>query len=239
MSSPRTRGPIRHVACFERRCSTTFSQSLMPVVMGPRVRGDDAYRGTCAHNNSHQLQFSKSQFPNTLPHSRDAMRPSHTCSFRPKRAWGMPGARCTRSLVCKGWWSTRASSPQVHREHPAFPHAMVLTVSFALSPVIGLFCHRRFTEMHSAKLDASVEASGPHDFAVRTPAPSSEAPPTSTASRPASVTIAIRPCSGTRRRGYRSDLGRIGTEIFLRRGLDRKFSVLPVGRSNSPSGNRS
>ena len=28
-------------------------------------------------------------------------------------------------------------------KHPAFPHAMVLTVSFVLSPVIGLFCHRR------------------------------------------------------------------------------------------------
>jgi len=26
---------------------------------------------------------------------------------------------------------------------PAFPHAMVLTVSFELSPVIGLVCHRR------------------------------------------------------------------------------------------------
>jgi hypothetical protein len=32
--------------------------------------------------------------------------------------------------------------------------------------VIGLFCHRRFANT-SAKLDASVEASGPHDFAVR------------------------------------------------------------------------
>ena len=31
---------------------------------------------------------------------------------------------------------------RVHRNHPAFPHAMVLTVSFVLSPVNGLFCHR-------------------------------------------------------------------------------------------------
>jgi hypothetical protein len=43
---------------------------------------------------------------------------------------------------------------------------MVLTVSFVLSPVIGLFCHRRSASC-PAKLDASVEASGPHDFAVR------------------------------------------------------------------------
>ena len=46
------------------------------------------------------------------------------------------------------------------------------------------------------RLDASVEASGPYDFAVRQHTPSSEAPPASIASRPASVTIAIRPSVG-------------------------------------------
>jgi len=50
------------------------------------------------------------------------------------------------------------------------------------------------------RLDASVGASGPHDFAVRRQAPSSEALPASTASRPAFVTIAIRPSSGARQR---------------------------------------
>src|SRR5882757_11339473 len=35
------------------------------------------------------------------------------------------------------------TSKRVHRNHPTFPHAMVLTVSFVLSPVTGLFCHRR------------------------------------------------------------------------------------------------
>jgi hypothetical protein len=43
---------------------------------------------------------------------------------------------------------------------------MVLTVSFALSPATGLVCHRRLADT-SAKLDASVGASGPHDFTVR------------------------------------------------------------------------
>ena len=43
---------------------------------------------------------------------------------------------------------------------------MVLTVSFVLSPGTGLSCPRRFAE-DSTKLDASVGASGPHDFAVR------------------------------------------------------------------------
>jgi hypothetical protein len=43
---------------------------------------------------------------------------------------------------------------------------MVLTVSFVLSPVIGLCCHRH-GQVTTCQLDASVEASGPHDFAVR------------------------------------------------------------------------
>jgi hypothetical protein len=43
---------------------------------------------------------------------------------------------------------------------------MVLTVSFVLSPVIGLFCHRH-QRNYFRQLDTSVEASGPHDFAVR------------------------------------------------------------------------
>src|SRR3982750_975237 len=43
---------------------------------------------------------------------------------------------------------------------------MVLTVSFVLSPVIGLCCHRR-QQVTTRQLDTSVEASGPHDFAVR------------------------------------------------------------------------
>jgi len=45
---------------------------------------------------------------------------------------------------------------------------MVLTAYFALSPVTGLVCHRRqWSYLH--QLDASVGASGPHDFAVREP----------------------------------------------------------------------
>jgi hypothetical protein len=57
------------------------------------------------------------------------------------------------------------SSPQAHRTDPAFPHAMVLTVSFVISSVIGLFVTVICVSKH--RLDASVEASGPHDFAVR------------------------------------------------------------------------
>ena len=52
----------------------------------------------------------------------------------------MPGARCTRSLVCIGRKHT-----SIHHRYPGtpgIPCAMVLTVSFVLSPVTGLVCHR-------------------------------------------------------------------------------------------------
>src|SRR3954465_15653936 len=55
----------------------------------------------------------------------------------------MPGVRCTRSLACKMGREHTRSSPLVHRINPAFPHAMVLTGSSVISPVIGLVCHRR------------------------------------------------------------------------------------------------
>jgi hypothetical protein len=72
---------------------------------------------------------------------------------------------------------------------------MVLTAYFVLSPVIGLYCHRRCRNCFR-QLDAGVEASGPHDFAVRKPSAFVKAPLASTTSYPASVTIAIRPSVG-------------------------------------------
>src|SRR5205085_8627988 len=51
-------------------------------------------------------------------------------------------------------------------EQPGIPRAMVLTVSFVLFPVTGLVCHRR-QRKYFRRLDASVGASEPHDFAVR------------------------------------------------------------------------
>ena len=69
---------------------------------------------------------------------------------------------------------------------------MVLTLSFALSPVTGLCCHRRRRNCFR-QLDASVGASGPHDFAVRISAPFVSSTSASIASLPTFVTIAKRP----------------------------------------------
>ena len=62
---------------------------------------------------------------------------------------------------------------------------MVLTASFVLSPVIGLSCHRpRRDAKHHRQVDASVEASGPHDLAVHLTRVRLFAPKASTASPP-------------------------------------------------------
>ena len=53
----------------------------------------------------------------------------------------MPGAQRTRSLVCK-MENTRVSHHR-YAETSGIPRAMVLTASFALSLVTGLFCHHR------------------------------------------------------------------------------------------------
>src|ERR1700686_1697152 len=82
----------------------------------------------------------------------------------------------------------------MHRNRPAFPHAMVLTAYVALSSVTGLFCHRRLrikfclspvgpTQLR--RLDTSVGVSGPHDFAVRNNISRQHAGDRSQASRPA------------------------------------------------------
>ncbi len=77
----------------------------------------------------------------------------------------MPGARCTRSLVCE---IGSAHERSHHRFTGATRHSLRngFTAYSVLSPVTGLSCHRRCAD-NPAKLDASVGASGPHGFAVR------------------------------------------------------------------------
>jgi hypothetical protein len=76
--------------------------------------------------------------------SRRGLRPSFA-STAPEKQEGVGNAGCplhpqprVRFALVK-----MHTSKRVHRNHPTFPHAMVLTVSFALSSVTGLFCHRR------------------------------------------------------------------------------------------------
>jgi hypothetical protein len=96
---------------------------------------------------------------------------------------GMPGARCTRSRACRVV-STRVShhgrtgTPGIPARNGFNGFLRALLGDRALLPPSP---PRSFA---SQELDASVGASGPHDFAVRKIALSSVAPPASIASQP-------------------------------------------------------
>ena len=88
-----------------------------------------------------------------------------TLSLRKQRAQGKPGARCTRGLACKMCTRTRTRAYRFSGEHPAFPAQWFYGLWRAL-PGDRLSCRRHSADI-SAKLDASIGASEPHDFAVR------------------------------------------------------------------------
>ena len=75
------------------------------------------------------------------------MRPSCAFIFRPIKE-GAGNAGCPLHpqppVQCR---KHRGRSHRYTGNHPAFPHAMVLTAYVGLSPVTGLFCHRHFADI--------------------------------------------------------------------------------------------
>jgi hypothetical protein len=138
-----------------------------------------------------------------LPCSRCVIRPS-LCNFvrpfsegtaRPskQRARGMPGVRCTRGL-CKKCTVVATGSPGSRR------HSLRngFTVSFALSPVTGLCCHRRLDARKTPGSIANLTpASGRQDHTTspyaRPRRSSACAAHVHRSPHPTSVTIAKRP----------------------------------------------
>src|ERR1700688_1572552 len=116
--------------------------------------------------------------------------------------------------------------------HPASPHAMVLTASFELFPVIGLFCHRRPRKLVFANLTPASRRQDHTTSPSASKTLSSEAPPASIASNPASVTIAIRPSSGVDGRGYKviCDFGK--PEYFFGWGWTGRNSLIWLEKLN-------
>ena len=81
----------------------------------------------------------------------------------------MPGAQCTRSLVCEVVSFKMHTSIHSGRtgNHPASPHAMGLRLMSYSPRRSGFLVTVAHEKLVSHELDAGVEASGPHDFAVR------------------------------------------------------------------------
>src|SRR6266700_1325568 len=167
-------------------------------------------------------------------HSRGMLRPRFIRNPSPfeKRARGMPGAQCTRSLV-------RAIGSQVCArvftaeapETSGIPHAMVLRLTSRsprgpcfLAPVIGAM------RMHRRPLGISVGMPGPHDFAVR--------PERARLTRhcghriplPTFMTIAKRPSCGGGTGGANHIFLKNRSEIFGRGGLERRSSLKGLGK---------
>jgi hypothetical protein len=81
---------------------------------------------------------------------------------------GAGKAGCQAAPAARAQKSTRGSHHRFDRIDPAFPARMVLTVSFVLSLVIGLFCHHTSRNAKAlSRENLSIERPGPHDFAVR------------------------------------------------------------------------
>ena len=112
-----------------------------------------------------QLRTRRTMTTNTPPHSRGAFRPGFANPFRPKkRAQGMPGACCTRGLVCNRCVRDAHTSIQVQPEHSGIPCAMVLRLMprsprrrIPLASVIGELTalRARSGSQHLRRLDAS------------------------------------------------------------------------------------
>ena len=139
---------------------------------------------------------SPSHCTDAASRSRRAKAPGSLIKPYAQRAWGMPGARCTRSLVCENvFYLAHEFSQRVHRINPAFPHAMVLRLMARSPRSVGLSCLRRLANFGVVArsgsatpprdLTPTAEASGPHAFAVRRRAVRLRALPSLTENRPA------------------------------------------------------
>ena len=149
--------------------------------MGPCFRRDDGV----LHSDFADTSNAALRLANTALRSRSAERSKFHINLSPMKTEGAGKTGCTlhpRSHVQDAQDKTHASI-QVQRRQSDLPCAMVLTVSFELSPVTGLFVTVAPEKFASRELDASVGASRPHDFAIRTGAVRLARASASTASR--------------------------------------------------------
>src|SRR3954447_22249427 len=159
VSPLRTQAPIRRPAPVERCCWRTSRQTTPCGDGSRRAGGRRAVSGVKANcfnrhcKRSEAIHREAKQKAGLLRCARNdggrsvthvgiltaRMRPSCARILRlsMRRAWGMPGADAPAASHAnkKAYELVTTGKP----DDPAFPHAVVLTVSFVISPVIGLF----------------------------------------------------------------------------------------------------
>ena len=148
---------------------------------------------------------------------RDAKRPGCPVQLA-REGVGNAGCQRTRSRAC-GVGNTRVSH-HGYAETPGIPARNGFNGFLRALPGDRALLSPSATD-HSANL---TPASGRQDHTTSpsaSEAPSSEASPTSTASRPAFVTIASAPLSGRDGENYEFDLGQRRSGKFFEMGLDR------------------
>ena len=121
----------------------------------------------CARNDgssiAHPISINKHDFTISRPDLPEACHRISLPSSR--RVQGMPGARCTRGLVCNRRKKIRT---RAYRFSGGIRHSLRhgFMAYVVLSPAGRARCHRRRRNGFH-RLDASIGASGPHDFTVR------------------------------------------------------------------------
>jgi hypothetical protein len=130
-------------------------------------KGERAHR--VRRHGNHGFNFQTASFTDTVSRSRRMFARAFWERPAPWRSEGAGNAGRPPRPQPRMRYKNKAHGvvTAVTPVSPGIPCAMVLTVSFVLSPVTGLFCHRRRRKVVFRKLDTSVGAPGPHDFAVR------------------------------------------------------------------------
>jgi hypothetical protein len=151
----------------------------------------------------HKSAFSRREAPESCMHSS------------PNRAWGMPGAQCTRSLACENKKHTSVvttgplGSPGIPTRNGFNDFLRALLGDRACLPPSPSELPPRDLTPASGRQDHTTSSSArPRSRQQRRPRPSHPAP--------TSVTIAKRPFKRAGRRAYVADLAQPGSGIFFR-----------------------
>jgi hypothetical protein len=175
-------------------------------------------------------------FADTPSRSRDVTRPrfARNSPYPPMRGRREHRVRAAPAVSCAKVHKNTHTSIQVQRRHSGIPCAMGYGL-YVLSPAIRPWVVTVIGGSYR-QLDASLEASGPHDFAVRVTRHSSKARSTSTASPPHVRDDRERPSEWDGMTNHSSIYDSEKQKYFFERGWTSRNSRSNKGEVICPSG---